>query len=60
MFDPYVSQAWAEHHGLFSEWAASVIDQVNYAFERLAARTYDAPWRARGPVRCPTPEPERC
>jgi hypothetical protein len=44
MIDPYLSQTRAQRHGAFSSWLGRLFDQVFFAFERLAARNYDAPW----------------
>uniref|UniRef100_UPI0035C9BF14 hypothetical protein n=1 Tax=uncultured Sphingomonas sp. TaxID=158754 RepID=UPI0035C9BF14 len=45
MRDDFLSQDWAEHHGQLSAFLGGLIDQARVAFERLAARAYDAPWR---------------
>lgn len=44
MIDPFLSQSWAERHHTFTGWLGRLADQILYAFERLAARNYDAPW----------------
>lgn len=53
MTDPYLSQTWAEHHGAFSSWLGRLFDQAFFAFERLAARNYDAPWAEEEDARRP-------
>lgn len=55
MRDDFTGRFWAENHQL---WSASIlrgIDKLSYAFYRLSAHQFDAPWRR--------PEPktsERC
>ena len=44
MIDPFLSQAWADRHSALSDFIADLLRQTRVAFERLAARTYDAPW----------------
>ena len=44
MIDPFLSQAWADRHGALSDFVADLLRQTRIAFERLAARAYDAPW----------------
>ena len=36
--------AWADHHLQLSDAIASFFDKLAYAFERLQAIEYDAPW----------------
>jgi hypothetical protein len=39
----------ATHHGAVSSLVAELIEETRFAFERLAARTYDAPWKHEAP-----------
>ena len=41
----YESAAWAEHHAQASNAIRSFLHAIRFAFERLQARRYDAPWR---------------
>ncbi len=43
----FESDTWANNHGELGEAVARLIDKVAYAFERLAAIEYDAPWERR-------------
>ena len=54
MHDDYLTPIWAERHDTVSAFLGDLINQTRVAFERLAARTYDAPWRRIEPasVRC--------
>ncbi|WP_267393512.1 MULTISPECIES: hypothetical protein [unclassified Sphingomonas] len=45
MHDDFLRSEWAEHHGAVSSLLAELIEETRFAFERLAARTYDAPWK---------------
>lgn len=45
MHDDFLTPIWAERHGDFAAFVADRWRQTRFAFERLAARTYDAPWR---------------
>lgn len=48
MQSDFESAAWADNHKLMSAMVKSWIDKVVYAFKRLNAIQYDAPWeRAR-------------
>lgn len=38
------SDAWAEGHAHLSDAIARLFDKVAYAFQRLQAIEYDAPW----------------
>jgi hypothetical protein len=40
----FESAAWAQSHHHLSDAVAALIDKAAYAFERLAAIEYDAPW----------------
>ena len=51
MRDPFLSRDWADHHGELSAFLIGLCDQTRIAFERLAARTYYAPWKADTPCR---------
>jgi hypothetical protein len=41
----FTGRTWAEHHQQSSASIAALIDKVAYAFKRLNALQYDAPWR---------------
>lgn len=71
MHDDFMTPIWADRHGEVSAFLRSLLRQTWTAFERLAARTYDAPWKqwqsprhspmrqsAPGRGACP-PEPRR-
>ena len=47
MQEDFSSRAWADHHGAVSDSLDALFAQVRVAFQRLAARTYDAPWRRK-------------
>lgn len=51
MHDDYLSPIWAERHGTVSTSLRDLLHQTWIAFERLAARTYDAPWKRDEPSR---------
>jgi hypothetical protein len=40
----FESAAWADSHKHLSDMIASWIDKASYAFQRLQAIQYDAPW----------------
>ncbi|MBX3564295.1 MAG: hypothetical protein KF730_06935 [Sphingomonas sp.] len=40
----FESAAWAQSHHKLSDAISYMIDKVAFAFERLAAIEYDAPW----------------
>lgn len=44
MQSDFESAAWADTHKLMSNMIASWIDKASYAFRRLQAIQYDAPW----------------
>jgi hypothetical protein len=46
MQDDYLTPVWADRHGAFSAFFGDLFHQTRNAFERLAARTFDAPWRS--------------
>lgn len=46
MRDPFLTRDWADHHGELTAFVRDLYHQARAAFERLAARTYDAPWKA--------------
>ena len=41
----FADRIWAENHQQSSHAIADLIDKVAYAFKRLNALQYDAPWR---------------
>lgn len=45
MQSDFESAAWAESHQRTSDMIAGWIDKAAYAFRRLNAIQYDAPWR---------------
>jgi hypothetical protein len=49
MHDDFLSREWAAHHGAVSSLLAELIEETRFAFKRLAARTYDAPWKHEAP-----------
>lgn len=55
MHDPFLSQAWAEQHGAMTDFFMDLLRQTRIAFERLAARAYDAPWARDEAARRPMP-----
>lgn len=44
MQSDFESAAWASSHKQLSDMIASWIDKISYAFQRLQAIQYDAPW----------------
>ena len=53
MHDDFLSPIWADRHEAVSGSFGDVLKQVRVAFERLAARTYDAPWKRNSAPRKP-------
>lgn len=45
MQSDFESAAWAESHKRMSDTIGALIDKAAYAFRRLNAIQYDAPWR---------------
>jgi hypothetical protein len=46
MQSDFESAAWADSHKLISDTIATWIDKAAYAFRRLQAIEYAAPWRS--------------
>ncbi|MGS1016814.1 hypothetical protein [Allosphingosinicella humi] len=44
MRDDFATSAWADHSPHFYADIAQVLDKVHFAFERLAAIEFAAPW----------------
>jgi hypothetical protein len=44
----FAGRTWAEHHHRSSNAIAALIEKLAYAFERLNALQYEAPWRHIG------------
>ena len=44
MHGDFESAAWADNHKLLSDTITLWIDKMAYAFQRLQAIEYDAPW----------------
>jgi hypothetical protein len=47
MRDDFEGPVWATHHQQLSRQIGEAIDKLAYAFRRLSAIQYDAPWRRR-------------
>lgn len=47
MCEDYSSIDWADHHSALSSAIARAVDKLAYAFKRLNAIQYDAPWRCK-------------
>lgn len=47
MQSDFESAAWAGNHKLISDMMACWIDKAAYAFRRLQAIEYDAPWERK-------------
>jgi hypothetical protein len=45
MRDDFESRFWAENHHQLSNGIGQLIDKAGYAFRRLVAFQYDAPWQ---------------
>ena len=45
MHDDFLSAVWADRHGAVSTSFRDLFKSVRTAFEWLAARNYDAPWK---------------
>ena len=44
MQSDFESAVWADNHKLMSDMIKGWIDKIGYAFQRLQAIQYDAPW----------------
>ncbi len=47
MRDDFESRAWAENRHHLNRALRRAIDKLSYAFERLVAIKYDAPWETQ-------------
>ncbi len=45
MQSDFEGSTWADNRHHLSEAVGAAIDKLYYAFKRLQARQYDAPWR---------------
>jgi hypothetical protein len=50
MHDDFLTPIWADHHGAFSTFFGDMLHQTRIAFERLAVRNFDAPWKRDMPL----------
>lgn len=44
MTNDFDGQAWSENHQHVSRGLSGIFDKLSYAFKRLQAIEYDAPW----------------